>query len=130
MSDPNPMSDAKMWVRHAHEDLEAGRLLLREETGSPRQSAWFAQQAAEKALKALLIAEQRSFPYTHDLEHLTDLLSEEGYARYGDLDVEPLSTYAVDTRYPGMPKADAEDARAALQVAEQIVEAVLDDLDV
>lgn len=63
MSDPDPMSDAKVWVRHAREDLQAGRWLLEEESGVPRQSAWFAQQAAEKALKALLISDQRSFPY-------------------------------------------------------------------
>jgi len=129
MSDPDPMSDAKMWIRHAREDLQAGRRLLEEGTGVPRQSAWFSQQAAEKALKALLIAEQRSFPYTHDLERLTALLSEEGHPRYKELEVEQLSAHAVDTRYPGMPVADAEDAHAAIQVADQIVKAVLDDLD-
>lgn len=62
MSDPDPLSDAKMWIRHAREDLQAGRQLLEEGSGVPRQSAWFAQQAAEKAPKALLI---KSSPGRH-----------------------------------------------------------------
>lgn len=130
MNDPDPASDARMWIRHAREDLRAGQRLLEGSMGVPRQSAWFAQQAAEKALKALLIFHQRSFPYTHDLERLVRLLPDETQSRFAEFDFEPLSTYAVDTRYPGLPTIDSEEAHAAVGVAEQIVEAVLTDLNV
>jgi HEPN domain-containing protein len=130
MSDPDPPSDARLWLRHAREDLRAGQQLLAEPVGVPRQSAWFAQQAAEKALKALLIFHQRSFPYTHDLERLVRLLPQGVESRFTEFDVESLSTYAVDTRYPGFPAIDSEGARAAVETAERIVEAVRSDLDV
>lgn len=129
MSDPAPLSDAQLWLRYAREDLNAGRYLLDDPVGRPRHSAWLAEQAAEKALKALLIAYQRPFPYTHDLERLVGLLPEDEHPRYEDTDLGQLSTYAVDTRYPGMPTIDAKEAHAAIEAASQIVETVQLTLD-
>lgn len=79
-------------------------------------------------MKALLIFHQRPFPYTHDLEHLVGLLPDEAESSFTEFGFEPLSTYAVDTRYPGFPSIDSKEARAAVEVAERIVETILRDL--
>ena len=61
-----------------------------------------AQQAAEKAIKAVMMKRNIEFPYVHDLGRLLTLLEQAGegvppaVAKAGE-----LTPYAVDTRYPG-----------------------------
>ena len=56
------------WLREAEEDLAAVRNHLQ---GSLwKHACWQAQQAAEKALKAILLKLQGSIPKTHDLADL------------------------------------------------------------
>lgn len=58
------LREVQRWRRFALEDLqEAERQIQR--TGTVlRHPAWLAQQAAEKALKAILIYLQVEFPFT------------------------------------------------------------------
>jgi HEPN domain-containing protein len=58
------------WCQYAKEDCSMATILLEREDVVPRHPAWLAQQSAEKALKALLIATQISAPRTHDLRRL------------------------------------------------------------
>ena len=44
-----------------------------------------AQQAAEKALKAVLISRDVSFPYVHDIAELLTLLEQDGVVLPGDI---------------------------------------------
>ena len=61
-----------------------------------------AQQAAEKALKALYIARQRNFLFTHDLDTLVLGLEALGLEVTEPVDQATILTrYAMDTRYPG-----------------------------
>lgn len=87
-----------------------------------------AQQAAERAVKAVLIARDVEYPYVHDLAHLLSVLEEAGESvpdmvrKAGE-----LTPYAVITRYPGptRPVTDqeyltaVETAEAAVAWAEQ-----------
>ena len=57
-----------MWLEKAMRDLRAAQLLLDEELYD--EAAFHSQQAAEKALKALLVALRIRPPKTHSLEHL------------------------------------------------------------
>ncbi len=64
------------WLRYAHSDLELARV------GRPAEVlfeglCFHAQQAAEKAIKALLIAEGVPPPRTHNIRTLLDLLPHE-----------------------------------------------------
>jgi HEPN domain-containing protein len=61
--------EARRWLAKAEEDLAAARLLLAGQLSDP--AAFHAQQALEKALKALAVAAGRDFRHTHDLETLT-----------------------------------------------------------
>ncbi|HLN30534.1 MAG TPA: HEPN domain-containing protein [Gemmataceae bacterium] len=62
-----------------------------------------AQQAAEKAIKAVFICRGERFPYVHDLEELLQILERNGLKipKYV-WEAEELSRFAVVTRCPGM----------------------------
>lgn len=62
-----------------------------------------AQQAVEKAIKALLIKHDVQFPYVHDIAELLTLLEETDQEVPRSLrQAEKLTRFAVFTRYPGI----------------------------
>jgi len=80
-----------------------------------------AQQAVEKYLKALLQQEEIPFSRTHDLTQLLRSL----LPIYGDLkalsdDLEWLTTFAVEIRYPG-ESALEDDAKQAVTIMERSI---------
>ncbi|RLI06677.1 DNA-binding protein, partial [Candidatus Bathyarchaeota archaeon] len=64
------------WLREAEDDLSAAKDLLR--LGRYSKACFFAQQAAEKALKALLIKRAGVFETTHSVLRLLEVLGEHG----------------------------------------------------
>ncbi len=85
-------------------------------------ASFHAQQAAEKALKALLIRHQAEFGKTHDLGELLRLAEPmaPGITRVL-ADVEQLNRHAVDTRYPTSgPSVAREEATRDLGLAERV----------
>lgn len=78
MSAPASAEEARRWLRFACEDLREAEALAAREEGAPRHACWFAQQAAEKALKAALVLEGHEFPFRHDLDALRNLLPPAG----------------------------------------------------
>jgi len=61
--------DTEPWWRQAEADLKSGEIMLA--GGQWYAASWFAQQAAEKALKALHIEQRGQLaPRIHDLERL------------------------------------------------------------
>ncbi len=59
-----------------------------------------AQQAAEKMLKAVLAELQVSYPYTHRLSDMIDLLQDQGHTLpEGLAEVRLLTPFAVQFRY-------------------------------
>ncbi|MBE3577175.1 MAG: HEPN domain-containing protein [Limnochordales bacterium] len=65
---------AKEWIRYAQSDLRAAERLLADDLVLAGISCFHAQQAAEKALKAVLVLYGIDFPRTHDLVLLSRLL--------------------------------------------------------
>lgn len=81
------------------------------------------QQAAEKAVKAVLVSRQVDFPRTHQIGELLTLLKEAGHDVPGAAwRAQALSNYAVATRYPSSeePVTD-EEWREAVAMAEDVV---------
>ena len=70
------------WMRQANSDLAVAELTAKQ--GFHSQACYHYGQAAEKALKALLISLGSLPPYSHALERLVDSLESAG------LDVQPL----------------------------------------
>ena len=121
--------DAETWLRYADEDLEAAERMVRGRGWAPRIACFHAEQAAEKALKAVLVAERIPLQFTHNLELLRDLIPEERRTRHVDADLARLSRWAVVARYPGAePDASEDDAREAVDGARALVEAARADV--
>ena len=108
------------WMRYANGDLALARTQI---PGIMLEILCFhAQQAAEKAIKAVLIEKGVRFSKIHVLERLIDLLPAD-IPRAADLLASAsLTEYASVTRYPGMDEPVSEEAyREAVRLAESVV---------
>lgn len=81
-----------------------------------------AHQAAEKAIKAVLIHQEVRFPYSHDLAELLSLVEESGIGlTEGVKQGIRLTRYAV-ARYPGvLETVTPEEYQEAIRLAEFIL---------
>ncbi len=69
-----------------------------------------AQQAAEKAIKGVLLAQRIDSPYVHDLPRLLALLAPAGESLPQDVkEASRLTRFAFKTRYPEFGEAVTED---------------------
>ncbi len=82
-----------------------------------------AQQAAEKALKAVCVFFKVDFPKTHSLVTLAGLLEQAGVKVPPAIrDADPLTFFAVQTRYPSWDEAVSDtEYQAVLSTARQVV---------
>src|SRR5690606_3287868 len=92
---------AREWLTKADVDLSAANALL-SARDLQEAAAFHAQQAAEKALKALLIWRQTEFPKTHDISRLLELCAAtEPEVAASLAHAADLTPYGVEYRYPG-----------------------------
>jgi HEPN domain-containing protein len=110
---------SKHWIAKAKNDLlDADNNLKAEET--PFDTVCFhCQQAAEKFLKAYLVANNSPYPISHDLILILEkILPFDSSAEVLREDLALLMPYAVEIRYPDdwfMPtEEDAKEAREAV----------------
>lgn len=110
---------SKQWIAKAKNDLlDADNNLKAEET--PFDTVCFhCQQAAEKFLKAYLVANGNLYPISHDLILiLENILPFDSTAEVLREDLALLMPYSVEIRYPDdwfMPtEEDAKEAREAV----------------
>ncbi len=82
-----------------------------------------AQQAAEKAIKGLLVHLQIPFPKTHSIPDLLTLVSRAGIQISAEIsEASGLTLYAVDSRYPGLLEDVEEDQYLrAVTLADRVV---------
>jgi HEPN domain-containing protein len=106
----------------ARDDEFAARSLLPVAGVADSILGFHAQQAVEKALKAVLAANGLEFPYTHDLDGLTELCETNGLQVPQALEgVERLTPYGVHMRY-GTSHAQGLDREQALKWAAAAIE--------
>ena len=109
------------WLRYARSDLELARVVRPDEVLF-EGLCFHAQQAAEKALKAVLIAKGVPPPKTHNIRTLLDLLPQEVIAPQEIEDAASLTDYAVTSRYPGdFESVDEEEYEETVRLAETVV---------
>jgi HEPN domain-containing protein len=113
-------SRARAWLSNAEGDLGAVNLLI---DPHPHLACFHAQQAAEKALKAVLTLREGDVPLTHVLRELLDACAQVGETMPGNVRAGALSLekFYVPTRYPdalgwadaavAFTRRDAEGAR-------------------
>lgn len=99
MSRPD-LEEAQLLLRKAREDADAVSKLAADGDMADAIVGFHAQQAAEKAMKAVLVASGDDFPWTHDLRHLIERLSDLGSPLPASLhDIRVLGPWAVEFRY-------------------------------
>lgn len=98
MVDPEVVQE---WLAKADEDFEFAKVNLMEGKPFYSQICFHFQQAAEKYLKAYIIAHELEFRKIHDLPLLLRLCQSKdpSFEQLKD-DCEFLTTYYVETRYP------------------------------
>ena len=114
------------WLRQAASDLAVARLTA--EQGFHAQACYHAGQAAEKALKALLVAAGTIPPYSHSLDRLAETIGELGIdtTALRSLHLRALTRMNSESRYPQDDEApidrfDSNDSSKALQTAAAVL---------
>ncbi len=127
MSERRDSTDPSRWLDHARDDLRVARLALQHDYFS--QAAYMAQQAAEKALKALILDSDAIPARTHDLFALRRVIPAERRAGLDEIDLKPLNEWGVAERYPSdSPEVPESVARTCVEDAEAVLEAVESEL--
>ena len=111
------------WLNHAKSDLRLARIASQDEFVRKEQACFHAQQAAEKAIKAVLLSRELEFPLVHDIEQLLELAENSAITIPEDIqDAGFLTPYAVESRYPGYWFEITEsDLKEAIRSAENTV---------
>ena len=114
--------DPQTWLRFAEQDLAAARQELENRLAvQPRHVCFDAQQAAEKAVKAMCLAQGIDFPFTHDLVRLARMLPPGDRPPSTDAELQELTLWATARRYPGDDEAEWPDAERAVAIAHAVV---------
>lgn len=124
------MKEFEKWFAKAENDLLSIANNLNANQTPVDSCCFHAQQAAEKYLKAFLIAKNVSFPKTHDLVGLIELckIVNSGFDAIKDAALR-LTDYAIAPRYPdAFDDLNIDDAKIAYQDALLIKQFILNNL--
>lgn len=118
---PPELEEALLLLRKAREDADAVEKLASDHGIADSVVGFHAQQAAEKAMKAVLASCGDEFPWTHDLRHLMDRLDGLAMPLPDALaEVRMLAPWAVEFRY-GETIDDQLDREQARRLAHDII---------
>ncbi|MBI3903603.1 MAG: HEPN domain-containing protein [Nitrosomonadales bacterium] len=96
--------EAERFLRLARRDEAAFRALLATPSVDFSVACFHAQQAVEKALKAIMFLHRLEFQRTHDLEELAGRLMDAGVViPLENEELRRLTPYAVEFRYDDEP---------------------------
>ena len=115
-----PPEDPREWMNRARSNL----VRAKDRTpGAYLEDLCFdAQQAAEKAIKAVMLKRGITFPYVHDLARLLSLLKEAGETIPDAVgQARKLTRFATVTRYPIAQAVTEQHYLEALAIAEAVV---------
>jgi HEPN domain-containing protein len=113
--------DPREWLNRAHSNLLQAK---DEKPGVYLEDLCFqAQQATEKALKAILLYHEIRFPYIHDLAELVNLLKKGRLQVPAQIEQSVgLTDFAVEACYPGTAEPIIrEEYQETVELAEQVV---------
>jgi HEPN domain-containing protein len=116
-------SDPQAWLRHARSNLHLAERGKRLKGVLLEDLCFNAQQATEKAFKAICIARNIDFPKTHSIVRLIDILEENEVSIPENIKAADILTqYAVQSRYPDwIEEITNEEYSDALKLAAQVV---------
>ncbi len=119
--DSLPSDSPREWLNRARSNLALARNRV---TGTYLEDYCFnAQQAAEKAIKAVMVLRDIEFPYIHDLTRLMSMLEASGETIPDPVRrAAALTRFAAQTRYPSLDEPVTEPEYAeAIAIAEAVL---------
>lgn len=118
-----PPDDPREWLNRARSNLASARGGINIPDVYLEDLCFDAQQAAEKAIKGLLIHLKVRFPYVHDLGQLLALVEQAGQTVPEQVkEAARLSDYVVEARYPGLAEpVTREEYEEAVTIAMEVV---------
>ena len=126
------MEAVKDWIRFARMDLSAAVYLQGHNPLPLEIVCYHCQQAAEKAIKAVLVSHDADVPHIHNLNKLLTAAEQYENSMLSLFkQANRLTNYATLTRYPSDVEIGEADMKTALKYAEDIlaqVEFLLSDL--
>ena len=116
-----PPDDPREWLNRARGNLARAKSRIPE--AFLEDLCFDAQQAAEKAIKAVFVHRHETFPYIHDLKRLLRLLAGSGVKIPKYLgEAKELTRYAFVTRYPGRDSSvTRREHRRAVRIATAVL---------
>ncbi|MDR2615225.1 MAG: HEPN domain-containing protein [Oscillospiraceae bacterium] len=114
----------KRWVQKAEDDLDNAIFMFENKWPRPLELVcYLCAQSAEKALKACIIQNGETPPYTHDLGSLCRMCVKH-LPEFSDIvdDCLDIAPYAVQTRYPNNIEIEEAETQSALRKAERILD--------
>lgn len=125
LSPPDRFDIARRWLRWADEDLALAEHTAADPDVVARGACVWAHQAAEKALKALLISRDIDPPKLHDLDRLAQRLPHGMGTEFDAINLPELTRWSIEGRYPAdLDQATHTDALGAIAIASQVLEVV------
>ena len=117
-----PPDDPREWLNRAKSNLAKAQGIPEASEIYLEDLCFDAQQAAEKAVKAVLICLGTRFPYVHDLAQLLSLVEQARRVPKAVKRASFLSEYAVETRYPGLSEpVTRQEYEEAVVIATEVV---------
>jgi len=118
-----PLERAELLLAKARDDETLLEEIISNEKVRDEIIGFHAQQAAEKLLKAILMAKNIPYRRTHDLRELIDLTRDNGIEFPESLmEIRTLSPFAVEFRYDYIPLEEEEEfnRKKALEMVQQL----------
>ncbi|MBI4824885.1 MAG: HEPN domain-containing protein [Nitrospirae bacterium] len=128
----NKSDVVRAWFKKAENDLRTAEHIIKMEDPPYDTACFHTQQCAEKYLKGFLLFHEIDFPKTHSIEDLVLQCKKVAPSLESEIgDIEILSIYAVETRYPGELYYDIPEERAqeAIALAKNVKAVVLKSLE-
>ena len=118
-----PPDDPREWLNRAKSNLARTKLGNDTPVVYLEDLCFDAQQAAEKAIKAVLLHRNVSFPYIHDLAELLALVEGSGApVPQAVKEAVQLTPFAAEERYPGLEEpVTRKEYENAVTISETVV---------
>ncbi len=116
-------TDPAAWLRRAASNLARARAGPSSAEVLYDDLCFDAQQAAEKAIKAVLVAQRTPFPKVHAIERLLGLAEDAGVVVPAEIrEAARLTRFATQARYPDVAEEATEDEyRRSVELAGSVV---------
>ena len=111
----NDSANPDAWIQRAEKNLAHADSPMGE---GVETECYYAQQAAEMAVKAVYVSAGIPHPYSHDIGELLDGLKARGISAPEEVcAADELTVHAARSRYPGVTNATEKDRVEAVRLA-------------